>query len=107
MKKAIQGFRYDTEKAIVVCDVSNGLSNRDFSFIKAKLYKTKRSGRYFIAGVGGAMTSFAHVCSDGSRIGGEKIIPISEKSAELLIKQLEAGSTKLPDIDGDFEHFIL
>ena len=44
MKKIIDGFRYDTEKADKVCDIREA-NPRDFKHIDAALYRTKRSGR--------------------------------------------------------------
>jgi len=80
MKKIIDGFRYDTEKADKVCDIWEA-NPRDFKHIDAALYRTKRSGRFFIAGKGGPMTMFARRVDQNSWSGGSGIIPLSEEDA--------------------------
>lgn len=80
MKAIINGRRWDTEKANLVCKIVEGYSN-DFRHIDAGLYCTPRSRSYFLAGYGGAMTIFSRTCSDGSKCGSNKIIPITEQEA--------------------------
>ncbi len=82
MKKTIQGIRYDTEKATLI---GQGLGpaefRSDFSWWEAGLYVTPISGRYFLAGEGGPMTTFGRTMEDGARGWGEKIIPIDRAEA--------------------------
>lgn len=81
MKSIINGKRYDTEKAILVGEGGSiGLSYNDFGHWEAKLYKTPRSGQFFLAGEGGPMTRWARPCGNG-RTGGEGIIPLSDEDA--------------------------
>jgi len=82
MKKIINGLRYDTEKAVEVGTATNPTVEQttDFSYWEAALYKTPRSGHFFLAGEGHAMTRFARH-SDGSSGWGEKIIPMSKEEA--------------------------
>ena len=80
MKKIINGQRWDTEKATLVCDIFEGAVG-DFRHFKAELYQTLRSKRFFLAGSGGPMTVFAHRCADGSTSGGSDIIPLSTEDA--------------------------
>ena len=82
MKKIINGLRYDTEKAVEVGAYQRGCypNSGDFSDWSATLYKTPRSGRFFLHGEGGAMTRFARH-SDGSSGWGEKLIPLSKEEA--------------------------
>ncbi|MGD1818936.1 MAG: hypothetical protein ACPKOI_03515 [Pleomorphochaeta sp.] len=94
MKRTIQGFRYDTDKAKSICKFDNGLSD-DFSFISATIYKTVRSGHYFLAGEGGSLTVFSNHDVKGNRQKGEKIIPISEKDALKIISQVKKYRNEL------------
>lgn len=84
MKRIIEGKRYDTEKAIEIGGFNNqgvGAATRsDFNWWEATLYKTPRSGRYFLAGQGGPMTRFGKPTGDGKTFG-ERIIPLSEQEA--------------------------
>ncbi len=86
MKKIINGQRWDTEKANLVCEISEGAVG-DFRHFKAELYQTKRSKRFFLAGEGGPMTVFAHHCADGSTSGGSDIIPLSDEDARRYAEQ--------------------
>lgn len=81
MKRIIEGLRYDTEKAIEVGSYkTSGLGKSDFRYWEATLYKTPRSGRYFLAGEGHAMTRFASHNGNTST-WGEKLIPMSKAEA--------------------------
>lgn len=85
MKKVIDGLRYDTEKAIKIGTADSlGLtadSTSDFKYWKATLYKTPRSGRYFLAGSGGPMTMFSKPCGGNATSGGEDIFQMSADDA--------------------------
>ena len=83
MKRIINGMRYDTEKADLIGDASYGCypGSGDFSHWNASLYRTPKSGRYFLAGEGGAMTQFATHFPDGMRGGGSKLIPLEKGEA--------------------------
>lgn len=83
MKKIINGLRYNTESAIEVGSYDHGSypGSGDFSHWSATLYKTPRSGRFFLHGEGGGMTRFAEHYPDGMRGGGEKLIPMSDEEA--------------------------
>ena len=76
MKAIIGGFRYDTDKSKMIGRASApGLSTTDFSHWEAELYKTPRSGRFFLAGSGGPMTRWARG-NDNSTWGSSGIIPL-------------------------------
>lgn len=84
MRTIIEGVRYDTAKAVEIGGTDNAggsISRGDFSFWQAALYRTPRSGRYFLAGQGGGMTIFARHCEDGTRTRGERIVPLTEEDA--------------------------
>lgn len=81
MKKIISGMRYDTEKAILIGEYHTpGLGMRDFQYWEAGLYKTPRSGRFFLAGEGHGMTRFANH-SGGSSGWGSDLIPMTNEEA--------------------------
>jgi len=80
MKKIIAGFRYDTDKAIAIGSHSHG-NRRDFSSWEATLYKTKRSGKFFLAGEGGPMSRYARSLGNNETSGGEQIDPMTKDEA--------------------------
>ena len=81
MKKIINGMRFDTEKAIEVGNYCTPISKSDFNYCDVSLYKTPRSGRFFLAGEGGPMTRFGKNWGDGTRGFGEKTILMSTEQA--------------------------
>jgi hypothetical protein len=90
MKKIINGKLYDTETAKEIAVWSNGRSYSDFGHCVETLYK-KRTGEYFIFGVGGPMSKYAESCGDNSWSGGSRIIPLTYKAAkEWAEKNLDA-----------------
>jgi hypothetical protein len=80
MKKIINGLRYNTENAIKIGFYDMGLGHGDFRNWEATLYKTPRSGRFFLAGSGGPMTRFAEPCGNMTS-GGSGIQPMSRENA--------------------------
>jgi hypothetical protein len=96
MKAIINGLRFDTEKATLVGESSANCSRSDFSYWEAGLYRTPRSGRFFLAGFGGAMTMFARSVDNG-RTGGSGIRPMDIEDARewaeryLTTAEVEAG----------------
>jgi len=100
MKKIINGLRYDTTNAIKIGGYDHGSypGSGDFSHWSATLYKTPRSGRFFLHGEGGAMTRFAEHSPYGGACGGEKLIPMSREEAQ------KWAETYL-DVDIIDEHF--
>jgi hypothetical protein len=81
MKAIINGLRYDTDKAILIGEASQGYSG-DFTAWGAGLYRTPRSGRYFMAGNGGPMTRFCyHGPQQTQRQDGERIFPMDHAEA--------------------------
>lgn len=81
MKSIINGKRYDTEKAIKIGKASSNEGRRDFRWFDEALYKTPRSGVFFIAGEGGPMSRYARSAGQNSWQGSEAIIPISKDEA--------------------------
>ena len=105
MKAIINGFRYDTDKAIKIGSASHGEFVTDFSYWSASLYVTKRASRYFLAGEGGAMTLFASSRGSGSeyRSGyGSRVIEMTRAEALAWAEQyLDAD-----EIDAGFSDAI-
>jgi len=87
MKRVIDGFRYDTEKAQEMLRVSEGNAG-DFSACEYGIFRTPR-GHWFIAGSGGPMTRFAQPVSGNSWQGGEKIIPLAPVALLDLIETIQ------------------
>lgn len=85
MKKIINGLRYDTSKSITIGSYDNigsgASSTSDFHYWEATLYKTPRSGKFFLAGEGGPMTRFARSIDQNSSGYGEDLIPMSREEA--------------------------
>lgn len=101
MKRIINGIRYDTEKSYLIGSYDNigagAQSTNDFHFWAAKLYRTPRSGKYFLAGEGHAMSQF------GTGTGwGSGIIPMTEAEALEWAEQYLASS----EIEAHFGHLI-
>jgi hypothetical protein len=81
MKAIFNGLRYDTDKAVCIGAAVHG-NRGDLSRWEAALYRTPRSGRYFLAGIGGPMTRFARHGSPEDPIrGGSGIKPMDAEEA--------------------------
>ncbi len=101
MKKILDGIRYDTDRAVEIGSADNccrGVDSvTDFGYWQATLYRTPRSGRFFIAGHGGPMSRFAQSCGQNCWRGGEDLIPMTREEALewaelwLTTEQVEAG----------------
>ena len=80
MKKIISGKLYDTDTAREL-GVDAYSNPRDFHYWCEALYK-KRTGEFFLHGRGGPASKYAESCGQNSWSGGEKIIPLTYKSAQ-------------------------
>lgn len=95
MKKIIGGNgqpwrRYDTETAKAVGNRDNGLSYRDFGHVEETLYK-KKTGEFFLHGIGGPNTAYAKRIDSNSWSGGEDIRPLTvEEAKEWAAEYLDA-----------------
>ena len=81
MKKIINNKVYDTDTAKQIGAWDNGAGYSDFNYMEETLYQ-KRTGEFFIHGVGGPMTKYAVSCGNNSWSGGEKIIPLTYENAQ-------------------------
>jgi hypothetical protein len=80
MKKIINKALYNTETARLVGRYDNGANGGDFTRVDEDLYQTK-SGKYFLHGDGGPMTTYA-VHQGNSTSGGSEIIPMTVAEAQ-------------------------
>lgn len=80
MKKIITGKVYDTNTAKELASWENTPDVRDFSRFVETLYQ-KRTGEFFIHGVGGPSSRYAVSAGLNCWSGGEKIIPMSYDAA--------------------------
>lgn len=85
MKKIINGKKYDTETAKLMGTYSNGQGYSDLNYFSSELYK-KKTGEFFIYQEGGPM-SIMGICRDGSIVGSENIIPVSENDAKNWVEE--------------------
>lgn len=102
MKKIIDGKKYDTEKAVKIGEFWNGCNQNDFAYVSEDLYKTPRSGQYFLHGVGGARSEYAEPTGSGNVAGGEKIIPMSRDEAYAWAEK----NLKAEEIEAEFSDMI-
>lgn len=79
MKKIISGSLYNTETARLVGEYDNGEGYGKFTRVDEALYQTK-SGKYFLYGRGGAMTTYAEHYGN-STTGSEKVLPLTVTEA--------------------------
>ena len=80
MKRIINQKRYDTDKAVKVGEYWNGLSKSDFGYITETLYR-KRTGEFFLHGVGGANTKYAKAVGTNCWQGSERLMPLEFDTA--------------------------
>lgn len=80
MKKIINGKVYDTDTAKELAEWSNGLGPGDFSHVVEWLYQ-KRTGEFFLYGVGGPASRYAVSAGQNAWSGGAKIIPLTWEAA--------------------------
>mgnify|MGYP001198088724 CR=1 FL=1 len=79
MKRIINGKKYDTDTAKNLG--SAGYSHPgDFSFWQETLYQ-KKTGEFFLHGVGGAMSKYACRTGPDEWVGGEEIRPLTLEEA--------------------------
>lgn len=91
MKKIINGKMYNTETATCLGDWDNGYSYRDFAYCEESLF-VKRTGEYFLHGVGGAFTKYSSLDGD-SQCGGEKIVPLTVNEAKQWVEEHLSADT--------------
>jgi predicted transcriptional regulator len=80
MKKIINGKRYDTDTAIQVGEWENMIDVLDMHHFTETLYR-KRTGEYFIYGVGNAGSKYSRSTGNNTWCGGSAIIPLTYDAA--------------------------
>lgn len=89
MLKIIDGVRYDTSKAKEIGWAKSPepqTLDQDLHQWHETLYRTVRSGRFFIAGRGGPLSRWAKI--DGmERTDGEGVLPLSDSQARAWCEQ--------------------
>lgn len=104
MKKIINARVYDTDTARRLGSDSHSHPG-DFQHWEETLYQ-KRTGEFFLHGVGGAQTRYAESVGQNEWSGGEKIIPLSLGAARKWAEDhLDAEAYEkifgLPDEDSE------
>lgn len=100
MKAIINGKRYDTEKANLIASASSNAGRSDYSWWSEELYKTPRSGAFFLAGEGHARSHYATSHGGGSWGPGSKITPLTRAEA-LAWAERHIAADKIEDIFAD------
>lgn len=89
MNKIIRGKKYSTETATYIGEHEDGLPDIESTYLKEVLYR-KKTGEYFIHGVGGADTQYAQF-KNGEPVAGETIEPISFEYAKTWAERYLSG----------------
>lgn len=85
MRQIIDGMRYDTDTATLVASFGKGNGRSDFHVIREELYVTD-AGRWFVAGEGGARSSYR--IRHGDMWGpGSEIRPLSDDEARRWLEE--------------------
>ena len=102
MKKVIEGKVYDTDSAELLHSWENMADTGNFNYCSEELYVT-RKGAYFVAGEGGAMSTYAEALGGGSWGGGEGITPMPKGEAMQWLEQHEGHDVLLDRFGEDLE----
>lgn len=104
----INGTRYDTAAAV---HLGTAYGGEGWHAFHERLFRTRRSGRFFLAGSGGALTAYAGRDENGQRTHGQAIIPLTPAQAlEWAVASRNLGAlrflkdslaTLLPEPDDD------
>jgi hypothetical protein len=78
MKKIINGRRFDTATAILIGETSSGAG---YDWYEERLFKTQRSGAYFLTGKGHARSRYATNLGGGSWGPGDALTPMTRDEA--------------------------
>lgn len=81
MKRAVNGFRFDTERSIKIGSYTTPLPESNFEYWTATLYKTKTARQYFLVGSGMHMTRFGAAAGKHVWEPGEALTPMTREAA--------------------------
>ena len=94
MQKKLHGTTYDTDAAVFIGRYINGTPGAP-DYWRADLYRSRRAGRYFLAGQGGALSRFAQSAGKNTWAEGDDILPLTEAEAlAWAVHFLDAGTVK-------------
>ena len=85
MKRIISGRRYDTNTAKLIGQASYSNCS-DLHYWSEELY-VKRTGEYFLYGVGGPMSKYSQQTGENEWTGGKEIIPLSLNEAKMWVEK--------------------
>lgn len=107
MKKIINGRRYDTDTAEFIGAGSSDYAVNDFNYFKEDLY-LKKTGEYFIHGMGNAGSKYAESTGYNTHKGSERLIPLTEDEAKSWVeKYLDADEyEKLFELESEDEEVV-
>ncbi len=95
MKRVIKGLAYDTDTATEICRLPCNYRPGDFNHHTTSLYRTTK-GRYFLAGVGEALSMWGRPGRDrGSHIDGEGIKALDDIDAREVAEQCELSPEEM------------
>lgn len=80
MNKIIKGKRYNTETAELIGTYENNEPQKSDLWVKEELYR-KRTGEFFLACQGGALTEYGIISVNGTDKPGEELNPITAECA--------------------------
>jgi len=80
MKKIIGNKKYDTDTAKLIGSISYGYPS-DLNYWNEELYQ-KKTGEFFLYGVGGPMSKYAHRIGQNEWSGGEELFPLTPEEAK-------------------------
>ena len=87
MIRIVNGKRYNTGTATLLCNISRGgFSRSDFAYDDTNLYITDK-GNFFIAGEGGASSRWAERHGNNATCEGYGLRPIDKNDARSLLEQ--------------------
>jgi len=87
MRATINGVRYDTRAAVFIGMAWDRKSPFDTAAWHEELYRTQRSGRWFLYGEGEEDSFYGRLLKDGSRVPGKRIIPLTPMAASRWAEQ--------------------
>lgn len=90
MKTIINGKRYDTDTADLLCEEPCPFQPGDLKWHGTNLYRTHK-GAFFLAGRGGAMSRWRESLGGNGWTGGSGIQPITAEEARNVLEW--AGAT--------------
>jgi len=101
-RKRVNNIRYDSRRGRPVGEADNMESCKDLflDYWIATLFKTPKSGHYFLCGHGAFLTRFAQASEYGMQ-GGDDIIPLTrEQAREFAIHYLpwEKTAVEFPEL---------